>query len=111
MEIDISGRHFKVTEPLKDYITEKVSKLDKFSLKLENAHVVLDVQKHLQIAEITLHGKNVRVTAKEDSTDMYAAFDKCFDVMQLQLSRLHDKVRDHKGRRYGVTDKTQKGDT
>ena len=45
MEIDISGRHFQITESLKKYIREKIQKLDKYSLKLESVHVVLEVQK------------------------------------------------------------------
>ncbi len=102
MEIDISGRHFKVTEPLKDYIEGKVQKLSKYSLKIESVHVVLEVQKIRHMAEISLLGKNMRLTAKESSEDMYAAFDKCFGVVQLQLGRKHDRVKDHKARRYSV---------
>ena len=102
MEIDISGRHFKVLPVLKKYIETKVQKMDKFSLKIESAHVVLEVQKFRHIAEITLMGKNLRVTCKKDEVDMYAAFDSCVGKLQLQLSRQHDRVRDHKGRRYGV---------
>ena len=52
MEIDISGRHFKVTEPLKEYVVSKVRKLDKYSLKVESVHVVLEVQKFHNFAEI-----------------------------------------------------------
>ena len=102
MEIDISGRHFKVTEPLKETIEAKVSKLDKYSLKLESVHVVLEVQKFHHMAEITLRGKNLRLTAKEESADMYAAFDRCLGVVQLQLARQHDRRKDHKARRYAV---------
>ena len=100
MEIDISARHFHVTEALKDHVTEKVKKLDKYSLKLESVHVVLEVQKFFHMAEIVLRGKNLRVTAKGESTDMYAAFDKTFGNIQLQLGKLHEKRKDHKARRY-----------
>lgn len=100
MEIDISGRHFHVTEALKDYVAEKVKKLGRYSMKVESAHVVLEVQKFIHIAEIVLRGKNLRVTAKSESTDMYAAFDKSFGNVQLQLSKLHEKRKDHKARRY-----------
>ena len=102
MEIDISGRHFQVTEPLKEHVTEKILKLDKFSLKLEMVHVVLEVQKFNHISEITAIGKNLRYTAKETSADMYSAFDKSFGNIQLQLERQHDRVKDHKARRYTV---------
>ena len=100
MEIDISGRHFQVTAPLKKYIVSKLEKLDKYSLKIESIHVILDVQKFHHIAEITLLGKNLRLTAKEEDGDMYAAFDRCFGVLQLQMGRQHDRRRDHKERRY-----------
>ena len=102
MEIDISGRRFKVTAPLKEYVVSKIKKLDKYSLKVESVHVVLDVQKFHHVAEVTLLGKNLRLTAKEESADMYAAFDNCFGVVQLQLARQHDRRRDHKARRYAV---------
>ena len=102
MEIDISGRHFQVMQPLKNYIREKVKKLEKYLLKLESVHVVLEVQKFRHISEITLLAKNLRLTAKNESADMYGAFDSSFDNIQLQLQRQHDKVKDHKGRRYGV---------
>ena len=102
MEIDISGRHFKVTEPLKEYIESKVRKFDKYSLKIETVHVVLDVQKFHHTAETTLRGKNLRLNAKEQSADMYSAFDQCFEVVQLQLARQHDRRKDHKARRYSV---------
>lgn len=108
MEMDITGRHFKVTAPLKKYISEKIAKLDKFSLKIESVHVVLDVQKVNNISEITVHGKNLRLTAKNIAGDMYAAFDESFGNVQLQLARQHDRVKDHKGRRYGVKETKKK---
>ena len=100
MEIDISGRHFHVLEPLKETIHGKIEKLEKYDGKLETAHVILEVQKFFHITEITLIGKNLRFVAKESSTDMYAAFDKAYENMKLQLSRHHDKIKDHKARRY-----------
>lgn len=98
MEIDIAGRHVKVTEALKTYATEKVRKLEKYALKIETIRVVMIVEKIRQIVEITISGKNLRFTAKAESEDMYAAFDNCFAKIQLQLSRRHDRVKDHKSR-------------
>jgi putative sigma-54 modulation protein len=108
MEVDISGRHFKITAPLKEYIEKKVLKLDKYSLKIESVHVVLEVQRFRHIAEITLLGKNLRTACKKAGADMYAAFDDCYGRLQLQLSRQHDRVKDRKGRRYGVREPKEK---
>ena len=96
MEIDVSGRHFHVTEPLREYITEKIKKLDKYSLKLESVHVVLEVQKFHHFCEITGLAKHLRLAHKEDSTDMYAAFDNAFNNIQLQMRKQHEKVKHYK---------------
>ena len=103
MEIDITARHFQVTDPLKNYISDKTEKLDKYLLKLEQAHVILDVQKFHHICEIILTGKNLRMTAKNEAADMYAAFDNCFGNVQLQLRRQHDRVKDHKKKKGAKT--------
>ncbi len=102
MEINITGRHFQVTEAMKDHIIDKMQRLDKFSSKLESARVVLEVQKFIHIAEITARGKNLRLVAKHRDSDMYAAFDGCFGNIQLQLRRIHEKDKDHKGKRYAA---------
>lgn len=99
MEIDISGRHFHVNESLRDMIREKIQKLDKYSQKIESAHVILEIQKFLHTAEIVLRGKHLHVKSKADSTDMYAAFDKSFGNIQLQMRKLHEKLKDHKAKR------------
>ncbi|OGW90722.1 MAG: ribosomal subunit interface protein [Omnitrophica bacterium RIFCSPHIGHO2_02_FULL_63_14] len=99
MKIDITGRHFHVTDPLRVYTDEKIGKLDKYSLKLEAAHVIFDVQKFMHFSEIVLRGKRMRLTAKAASTDMYSAFDKSFDSIRLQLERRHERVRDRQAYR------------
>ena len=96
MEVDISGRHFHVSASLKDYILGKIRKIEKYSLKIESAHVVLEIQKFTHIAEIVLAGKKLRMKAKQKSLDMYAAFDKSFHNIELQMGRVHDRLKDHK---------------
>lgn len=98
MEISISGKHLQITPALKKYAGEKIAKLDKYALKIESAHAVLCVEKIRQIAEITLSGKNLRLTAKAENGDMYASIDTCLNKLQLQLSRQHDRIKDHKSK-------------
>ena len=98
MDIHVSGKHIQVTPALKRYAVEKVEKLDKYSLKIESIHVIMAVEKIRQIVEITVSGKNMRLTGKAECPDMYAAFDTCFAKLQLQLSRQHDRVKDHKSK-------------
>ncbi len=100
MEIDVSGRHFHVTEPLKQYATDKLEKLEKYSLKLESVHVIFEVQKFHHVAEVTALGKKLRLAAKEESVDMYSAFDNAFGNIQLQMRRHHERLKEHKDRHW-----------
>lgn len=95
MEISITGRHVALPETFKQHATEKLSKLDRYSLQIESAHLICRLEKFRYEAEITLTGKSLRFTAKDEDENWLAAFDKAFGRIQLQLSRLHDRVKNH----------------
>ena len=97
MQVDISGRHkFKITDVLKDYVDEKMPKLERFSLKIETAHVVFEQEKVNQTCEIVLLGKDIRLTACETTTAMQASFDAALGNLMHQLERHHDKIKNHR---------------
>ncbi|MBF0253505.1 MAG: ribosome-associated translation inhibitor RaiA [Candidatus Omnitrophica bacterium] len=102
MEIDISGRHtFEVSEMLRAYTLEKMTKLDKYSLKMESAHVVFHAEKINETCEIVLLGKNLRISAKETTRNMQASLDAAVHKLQKQLERYHDRIKDKRAPRAG----------
>jgi putative sigma-54 modulation protein len=98
MEIDITTRHFDVTPGLRDHVLGKIGKLDKFTLKIVACHVVFDVQRFRQVCEIVLLGKNLRLTAREETSDLYASLDAAVANLQKQLARYHEKIKRHRPR-------------
>jgi putative sigma-54 modulation protein len=65
--------------------------------RVEHVHVVLDVQKHLHIAELIVQARQrIRLEAKESSDNMRVSVDAAADKIEKQLRRLRDKVQDHK---------------
>jgi len=96
MNVVITGRHFEVTEGIKSHINEKIVKLDKFYHKILEAHVILSVEKFRHIAEITVIGKHIKVTATETTSDMYASIDMAIDSLEKQLRKLHDRIKEHR---------------
>lgn len=98
MNIDITGRHFHITEGLRDHALARMGKLDKYTLKIEHAHIVFEVQKIQQVCEIVLTGKNIRMTAIEKSADIYVSFDRAIANLQKQLARYHEKLKSHRKR-------------
>lgn len=98
MNVVITGRHFDVTEGIKTHINDKIVKLDKFYHKILEAHVILSVEKFRHVVEITVIGKQIKVTATETTSDMYASIDKAIASLEKQLRKLHDKVKEHRVR-------------
>ena len=113
MQITVVGRHFEISEPIKKYVDKKILKLEKFDSKIKGAHVILEVQKISHLAEVTLFLKDFKLTATEESRDMYASVDKAVDSLQKQLLKLRDRIKDHRARnapkRFAFFDKFLKG--
>ena len=51
------------------------------------AHVILSVDKRRHIAEITLSGEHLHVTATEETGDLYSAIDLAMDKIERQIQK------------------------
>lgn len=89
MEIVIHGDKVKVTKAMKDYIEEKLSKLDKYLENSETvrANVIVKVTNHEQRVEITIPLKSFILRSEESQDDFYAAVDKTIDKLERQLRK------------------------
>ena len=59
----IQGNHIELTDPIKDYAREKVSKIERFSDHILDIIVTLDVQKLAHICTIDVMVKNFKIRA------------------------------------------------
>jgi putative sigma-54 modulation protein len=99
MQLSISGHHVDVTDALKSYVEEKLSKLERHFDHITNVHVVLSVEKVKQRAEATIHASGAELFADADSDDMYAAIDALTDKLDRQILKHKEKlVERHHGR-------------
>lgn len=108
MDIRFSGKNLRVTKAVKEHMDERISKLEKYSPKIVESHVVIAKEKHNYSAHITLLGKNFRAFGEGDHKDnLYAAIDKAVDRVQKQLKKHREKVKDHH-KEHGVNVKPMK---
>ena len=89
----------EITDGLKDHIHDKVQHdLSDFP-RVENVHVILDIEKYRQIAEVVVQAANhIRSEARAESDDMYVSIDSAMEKVAKQLRRSRDKVQNHKSR-------------
>ena len=94
MQLSISGHHIDVTDSLRSYVEEKLSRLERHYDHITNAHVILSVEKLKQRAEATVHISGADVFADADCEDLYAAIDKLADKLDRQILKHKEKVQD-----------------
>lgn len=98
-QIEITGRNMDITDRLNEYVTKKVTKLDRYLNNIDEVHVDLAFIKSArsasdrQVAQITLRGKGFILRSEERADDIYAALDTALDKMQRRIER-------YKGKRY-----------
>ncbi len=96
MELNVTFRHMESSETIREHIQARVDKLMKYLLKPESAHFILETEKFRRKAEITLTDNGDRITAIEESSDMYQSIDGAIAKIERQLKKHKEKVQSHK---------------
>jgi putative sigma-54 modulation protein len=102
-KLEIAGREFDVTDRIRDYVTKKVAKLDRYLSSVDETHVELVHLKSARsaadryVAQITVRGRGFILRAEERADDIRTALDAAIDKMQRRMVRYKDKH--YRGRR------------
>lgn len=102
MQLNISGHQLELTDGLRDYVTEKMARIERHFDKITNVQVILEVEKLRQKAEAILHVSGGEVVANAEHADMYAAIDMLIDKLDRQLIKFKEK---NLNRLQGVNDR------
>lgn len=91
--VEINVRNMSLNDRLRDYVTRKAGKLDRYLDTIEEVQVDLDHRKAArsaadrQVAQVTVRGKGVLLRAENRADDIYAAFDATLDKIERQAER------------------------
>ena len=105
--IDITGIKYEVDERVQKYVRRKIAKLDKYLPKHARKSVTADV-KLKQVnrdhgnkyeAEIIINVPDKRLTAKDSTTNMFAAIDIVEAKLMSQLRKYKQETIAHVGNR------------
>lgn len=98
MQIHITGRHLRLTKPIRDYVEEKVLKAQRYFNHIVWAQVLLSVEKRSHEAEIVIHASKQTFRALAQAADLYAAVDLASDKIDNQLKKYKERMKErHKG--------------
>lgn len=96
MEVTVTFRHIESTDALRDYVHEKLLRINKYVSVTAEAAVVLSLEKHRHMAEITLNTNGITINAKEVTEDMYSSIDFAVDKLERQVKKHKEKNKHHK---------------
>jgi putative sigma-54 modulation protein len=92
MILEITGRNIDVTPALREFTSDKLSKLRRCIDEIIETHVILNVEKHRHVAEIVVKARHQKFTGIEETGDMYASIGNAVDKIEKQARRAKDKV-------------------
>lgn len=96
MNLTVTGHHVDVTASMRNYVTEKMERLQRHSENLFGVHVILTVEKMRKKAEATIQVAGTKLYADTTEPDMYAAIDLLTDKLDRQLIRHKEKLKTHR---------------
>ena len=100
MSKNIVGRHFDLSDSLREHISDSIDALDKYNLNIISSNTIVSANnknKEGVSVELVLNlkDKNTIVITQRDK-DVYSAADMAFERAKKALRRHADKVKDHK---------------
>jgi putative sigma-54 modulation protein len=96
MQVSLSGHHVDITDSMRNYVNEKIARLDRHFDQALDIHIVLTVEKLRHKAEATLHVSGGNLHADDVRDDMYAAIDGLIDKLDRQGKKHKEKLKDHR---------------
>lgn len=102
MQIVTNGRNIELTDAIKDYVQNKISRLENHFDFVQEVHVILEVEKNPriaenQLAEATVHVAGAIIRVESASENLYASIDKLADKIERSLRKHKTKLMQRSG--------------
>lgn len=99
MQIIVKGKNLEITEPLRQYAVEKVSRVEKYFDGILKTEIEFSVERNpkiseSQVVEVTIFSNGPVIRAKESAVDMYQAIDLVSTKLERQARKAKGKLLD-----------------
>jgi putative sigma-54 modulation protein len=98
MQLNVTGHHVDITAPLREYVVNKIEKIERHFDLVSDVHCILTVEKLRHKAEATVSVNGGKIYADSTEEDMYAAIDGLADKIDRQVKKYKEKLADHHAR-------------
>ena len=104
MEIHIHSKSSHLSEPFRERVHERLSRMERFGVVIERVDVEVNLEQNprhgddAHKVQLTSHGAGPLVRAEAANSDNISAFDLAAEKFELQLRKVHERSKDVKHR-------------
>ncbi len=92
VKFNIYGKNLEITERLREEVTKKLGKLERYFTPDTEVNVTMSLEKERQKIEVTIPVKGSIIRSEQVSNDMYVSIDLVEEVIERQLRRYKEKL-------------------
>jgi len=92
MKISVTFRNAEGEDWQREYVEERLKKLEKYIDNPVDARVILSVEKFRNTAEINLMANGLNINGREEEKDMHMAIDNAIEKIERVLKKRREKV-------------------
>lgn len=92
MNVEITGRHVVITPAIRTYVLKRLKKFTRILGDDISFHVIIDVEKERQTAEILLKSKMLSLTGSGVTDDMYGSIMRAIEKLERQALKQKSKL-------------------
>lgn len=100
MNINITVRNSEVSQETKDYIEEKVQKLNKYAVRRVETIATKDAQNQYKIEIVASPERGNAVVGNAKASEWFGAIDQALDKVERQLRKIKEKSKSHRVKKY-----------
>jgi putative sigma-54 modulation protein len=97
MKIEFTGRQTEIPDEVRRVAERKLQKLGRLLPAVTRAHVILAADKHRQVAEVSVHSRQLDLAAVEVTTNPRLSVTGAIEKLVRQAQRQRSKRRGKKG--------------
>ncbi len=93
--IHVIGRHVDITDPMKAYAVDKLTRVERFGGRVIEATIIMDIQKLMHTVDFLINVNNTRIKVSGRSENMYASVDQAVEHLEAKLRRYFRRLHEH----------------
>lgn len=100
----VVGKHIEVTDAIRNYVWDKLARIERITDQITDVHVVLDAQKLEKSCSILLNFIRFQIKVQAGTDNMYSAIDRAIDRVTKLIRRYKTKLQSYRNKHLSTVD-------